>query len=609
MSIVTLIPESNRKAMNLKILRLISLPILIGLCVSTVSGIDLPYNQSFSSEGIPSGWTQQVEGEVTDGHWFTSNSSQAGGQPYEMKIDWTYEYGVTRLVMPPIETDSVMGILLSFRQKLNDYNYGVAFKIQSSADGENWTDENWVHYSGTGNIPATTTALSISHNMGDTTYIAFVIIGDHYEFNNWMIDDVSVSQLTGSPDCSALVYPPNGSENIPTNLTFSWTPIPQAYQYWVYVGTDTLLYDILEAVPSNAQNLHIHYGLLPGTQYFWKIVPVNVFGYALNCDIWTFTTREADTLPFQEQFNAETLPEAWVEQDSGVYSGWYIWPDNYAGGTPNELEFDYQPLTGKARFISPPIDASGQAGIRVVFNQYFEDADTGMQISIQSSTDAVHWTNSTFMYHSGNGSIGPVQDTAIISTNLCEHTYVALVIEGNFNAFYYWVVDNIHITSLDPETGSVEGTVKYNNTSSTPMHQTKVYLTDLGDVKIDSTELNALGEFSFASVLPGNYKIKVASSHAWGGGNALDALLVMKHFVGMTTLTGMKLVVANVDGSTFANSVDALLIMKRFVNMIPSFPMGNWYFENPQISVESNTVTTVSIKGLCFGDTDGSFLP
>jgi hypothetical protein len=107
----------------------------------------------------------------------------------------------------------------------------------------------------------------------------------------------------------------------------------------------------------------------------------------------------------------------------------------------------------------------------------------------------------------------------------------------------------------------------------------------------------------------GAYKVSVTSTKPWGGANAVDALLIMKHFVAMSLLTGINLTVADVDGSGYANAVDALTTMKRFVGMQSYFSVGDWSFQEFWVTVGPGQTITQNIKGLCTGDVDNSFIP
>jgi len=55
--------------------------------------------------------------------------------------------------------------------------------------------------------------------------------------------------------------------------------------------------------------------------------------------------------------------------------------------------------------------------------------------------------------------------------------------------------------------------------------------------------------------------------------------------------------------------VDALLIAKRFVGLITAFDIPDWSFEIPEVPLTGSSNLNVTIKGLCSGDVNGSFIP
>ncbi|MCX6271716.1 MAG: hypothetical protein NTU44_10945, partial [Bacteroidetes bacterium] len=99
----------------------------------------------------------------------------------------------------------------------------------------------------------------------------------------------------------------------------------------------------------------------------------------------------------------------------------------------------------------------------------------------------------------------------------------------------------------------LSGKVLYDNIASSPLGNIKVYLKTVNNSLLDSTLTNVNGEFSFTT-MPGEYHIGIKCSKPIGGLNSLDALIICKHFVGMDTLTGIRLIAADVDGSGKANA-------------------------------------------------------
>jgi hypothetical protein len=96
----------------------------------------------------------------------------------------------------------------------------------------------------------------------------------------------------------------------------------------------------------------------------------------------------------------------------------------------------------------------------------------------------------------------------------------------------------------------------------------------------------------------GWYNILIETDEPWANVNSVDALLILKHFVQLNTLTGLKKSCADLDGNHAINSTDALMTMRRFVQLINNFPVGDWKFET---SVVNQTIN-ITLYGRCVGD-------
>lgn len=157
--------------------------------------IGLPITESFPNGIFPACWSQTYEGGITSDRWSLSNTTNAGGQAWEMKATDQNKIGVSRLISPPIDLSSVSGVMLEFKHFYDDFGAGCTFRIQTSPDMENWVDEAFSFISGNGNIGPETVSLVINSS-SPTTYFAWVIDGDHYKYDKWYIDDV---HITGQP--------------------------------------------------------------------------------------------------------------------------------------------------------------------------------------------------------------------------------------------------------------------------------------------------------------------------------------------------------------------------------------------------------------------------
>jgi hypothetical protein len=156
----------------------------------------IPFSESFASSDFPLGWTQQNAGSGITDRWIVSNTNIAGGAPHEMVCQFqNVNPGTTRLVTPPINTSGYAALALHFKHMLDTWDIGgVLLKVQSSPDGTTWTDEGWTVTTSSSNIGPQEISASLAHNLNiSTTYVGFVLTGNLYMFDAWLIDDVSIT--------------------------------------------------------------------------------------------------------------------------------------------------------------------------------------------------------------------------------------------------------------------------------------------------------------------------------------------------------------------------------------------------------------------------------
>jgi hypothetical protein len=106
---------------------------------------------------------------------------------------------------------------------------------------------------------------------------------------------------TTVPNCitAGPIAPTNNATGI-TNKTFTW-PVASGgvTGYKLYVGSNESASDLINGLDLGDVLTHtsttINY--LPNTQYFWKVVPYNEFGDAMDCTVWNFTTLNVPNCP------------------------------------------------------------------------------------------------------------------------------------------------------------------------------------------------------------------------------------------------------------------------------------------------------------------------
>ncbi|MHC1708240.1 MAG: GEVED domain-containing protein [Bacteroidales bacterium] len=168
----------------------------------------------------------------------------------------------------------------------------------------------------------------------------------------------------------------------------------------------------------------------------------------------------------------------------------------------------------------------------------------------------------------------------------------------------------------------LSGMIKYkNNQNSVIRDSVMVKLYTGGNVFFSETPVDNTGHYAFLNLPNNTYTMRAFSGpvpaqspwqKVWVGGTATDALLILRHYVGMPPLlTGLNLTVGDVNGSGGTpNAVDALAVSRRFVQAITSFaPAPDWYFQNFTITIDGTANQVQEIRGLCAGDVNGSGIP
>ncbi len=166
------------------------------------------------------------------------------------------------------------------------------------------------------------------------------------------------------------------------------------------------------------------------------------------------------------------------------------------------------------------------------------------------------------------------------------------------------------IRSLPPG-GAIHGYVYYDNIHKQLMDSVPVFLSDTAAGYFDTLVTSARGDY-WASGLPaGLYGITAMPVCGPGGINMVDALLILRHYLNLDTLVGVRFKAADVNASGFINSIDALLVQRYFVGLINGFPAGPWVSEENTLFIPplQNTLKANRTAVLSTGDPNGSFVP
>ena len=126
--------------------------------------------------------------------WRVWNSSNAGGQAPELRLNWSPSAsGMSRLITYPINVEGYSGLRFSYKQFLNNRNSdeGEIAAIDITFDGGETWDAIWEEAIGTDDIPAGEYVLYFEVP-DDETEMHFAIRFDGYSanINQWFLDDM-----------------------------------------------------------------------------------------------------------------------------------------------------------------------------------------------------------------------------------------------------------------------------------------------------------------------------------------------------------------------------------------------------------------------------------
>ncbi len=214
-------------------------------------------------------------------------------------------------------------------------------------------------------------------------------------------------------------------------------------------------------------------------------------------------------------------------------------------------------------------------------------------ISGNSQPFAIQWSPATYL-----------NDPTIlnpISSPMAGTTYTLSVIDNNGCSNSDQVLVDVNVTR------TVFGTIKYDNTNSTLLNNVTVFAINGNDTAA-TTITNPSGFYQLTDLPDGNYHLKFLCTKPFGGVNATDALIILRHFVQLTQLSGIRKLCADVDGSQYVNSSDALFVSKRFTGQIGAFTIGDWVFQNTEFTIPAIN-PEYNVLAICSGDANGSYVP
>ena len=186
-----------------------------------------------------------------------------------------------------------------------------------------------------------------------------------------------------------------------------------------------------------------------------------------------------------QNFSSSGTPAGWtLTSPSGMVVS--VNATGYAGGTANELVFDYTSTNSNATAIAqlPVIDATNISSLSISFKSFLDNYSATTypySIKLQTSTNNSTWSDAWSFTPSGTTTYTPnTQTVSLTALNGVSTAYLRFAFIGNTFGINYWYVDDINITGTSifaptwtPTTGlytDVAATVAYTGTSTSTVY-------------------------------------------------------------------------------------------------------------------------------------------
>ncbi len=174
---------------------------------------NLPFTETFSGTPLAActptvgGWTTT---SVSSGAgWHIVNTNYAGGTSPEIEAYGNQACGgcneTVRLTSPPMNTNGVSSMTLSFRQRMYTTNSGasgsgiITINIESSTDGNSWTSTYSNTYIATPSLQSVlneTRTINLPSISSNTMYFRWSVSGVLFKLWGWEIDNVSITGVS-----------------------------------------------------------------------------------------------------------------------------------------------------------------------------------------------------------------------------------------------------------------------------------------------------------------------------------------------------------------------------------------------------------------------------
>ncbi|MDD4277454.1 MAG: choice-of-anchor J domain-containing protein [Candidatus Cloacimonetes bacterium] len=186
----------------------------------------------------------------------------------------------------------------------------------------------------------------------------------------------SAAQQGAPPMPAQNPIPADLATNVSPNTSLSWiTGGGATTGFKVYLGTDNPPTNLVDGIIQTETTYELASTLNYNTQYYWKVIPFNTDGDALDCPVWSFTTWMDPTIttyPYTQGFDTVTppaLPIGWsvLNENDDMYT-WESFLDTNANTAPNVMRIRYSSTQNMDDWlISPPLQVTGEYAYKISF--------------------------------------------------------------------------------------------------------------------------------------------------------------------------------------------------------------------------------------------------
>lgn len=261
------------------------------------------------------------------------------------------------------------------------------------------------------------------------------------------------------PPC-IVVTPADGATNIALTSNLHWLSgggIVTGYK--VYLGTDNPPTNITNGLQQTATTYNPVADFSFLTVYYWKIVPFNDNGEALDCPVWSFTSMPDPTVtiyPHSENWDSVTapaVPTSWTVINANNDAHTWVSNSSNPFSAPNSLRCSYNTSSAIPMddwIISPPLTLEAGNYYKIQFYYKAHNSSFPEKLEIKFGASNTVASLSTQIFNNDN-----ITNTTYASGEAYLPPTTGGIYYFGFHGYsdasmYYLFIDDVVITHINP---------------------------------------------------------------------------------------------------------------------------------------------------------------